>query len=247
MNSVDHMIRYLAGELEPVEARALEEAMKTDPEIRKTFERVSDAYRLVGEQLRKRDEAAFANKLRNIMDRLGESSVQNKREHRDLRWIIWPAAAAIVLLAGIMMFRDTDRQTYRSFYHPEEDPFLLAMQDGTRGMQDSLALMFINRQHEALWEETNRILAGDPGNLTAGLFNLLAALELDRETEALSAGWKPDPSAEDPLDRAISWYRALACLKSERVEEAESLLRSLAESTGSYSRDAKKLLRMLTK
>ena len=247
MNSVDQMIRYLSGDLDGEDSRLLEEAIKTDPEVRELFERVSDAYHLVGDQLRKRDEEAFSAQLRMVMDQAGHVPESRFRNHRKTRWIIWPVAAAIALFVAIMLTNDMNRPAYQAFYKPGRDPFILAMENGTRGMQDSLAVLFTSHQYDVLFKETEQILVKDPGNEVAGLFNLLAAIELDREMEALAVEWEPDPAAGDPLNQAIVWYRTLACLKSDRIGEAEILAGNLAARAGPYRRDAQKLLRKLKK
>ena len=247
MNSVDQIIRYLSGELDKKEARELEEAVKTDPKTKETFDQVSEAYKLVGDQLRKRDEAVFSEKLRRIMDREREKSPSIAPDKRIYRRLAWSFAATIALLAGIFIYRAAERNTFLTFYHPEKDPLLLAMQNGTRGMEDSLAVLLINRQNTALWTATEHILSEDPQNNVAILFNLLAALELGKENIVLMKEWKPDQREAGPVDQAIAWYRALACLKSDRPEEAENLVNDLAARPGPYQKDAKKLLRMLIK
>jgi len=59
MSYVDHIIKYLSGELSQEEASTFEKELESDAALKREFEEQSAAYRLIRDQLHKRDEKLF--------------------------------------------------------------------------------------------------------------------------------------------------------------------------------------------
>ena len=92
MNYVDLIIKYLSDELSHEELSSFEKEMESNTELRQEFEELSAAWKLVGDQLRLRDEEAFRMKLEEVMS--GSESGKQQNRHFPLLRILLPLAVA---------------------------------------------------------------------------------------------------------------------------------------------------------
>jgi len=182
------MIKYLSGDLNREESRAFEQELAQDKQLSETFGQVSAAYKLIEDQLRNRDEAAFRRKLREVMDHSspgGTPGIKNRRS----RWTIFvPLAASVAILVVLYIMNRGPERTYQAFFNPSEDPVILAFNQEVRGDSESAISLFSQGQYEASMERTSEMLLQDPGNQLTLLFHLLAAKELNVEADVLNLG-----------------------------------------------------------
>ncbi len=253
MNNVDLFLKYLAGELERKEAAELERKLESDHQLRQEFEAVSEAWALVRAQLRKKSENDFKMRLLEVMER-SEPGPAGKSAFRN-RWtfVALPLAGALALLLVIFVwFRNQDRLVER-YYHPGEDPVVLALSDLPRGEAVPGILLYNQGNFRACMEEMAQLLQQDPGDRPALLYYLLASLETGNESEGVRMyeRYGVDPSdrtdQSDQVDQAIAWYAALAMIKTGREKAASSLLDPLAERPGNYRIGARRLLKRVSK
>jgi hypothetical protein len=76
---------------------------------------------------------------------------------------------------------------------------------------------------------------------------VISAMELDKEEEIMDQLVIWDLQAKNINDQALSWYASLALIKTDRLEEARSMLHSLTLESGPYQSDAENLLKLLLK
>jgi hypothetical protein len=166
------------------------------------------------------------------------------------RRLIMPMAAlgtmAAVLLVLLLVFAP-QRHAFERFYDPGQDPFLGALSTATRAADTSLFALYQQQEMEALYLKSLQRLKQAPPSLELSLLHLIASLETGHEAEALEILPPCDPTSEEPLVRALCWYRALALLKSGNEEMAIGVLEALRKGTGAYAEPADKLLEGLTK
>ena len=62
------MIKYLSGDLSPEESLKFDKELSEDQELQNDFSDVSQAYRIIGEQVKREDEEAYATAVRTAMD-----------------------------------------------------------------------------------------------------------------------------------------------------------------------------------
>jgi predicted Zn-dependent protease len=134
-----------------------------------------------------------------------------------------------------------------AFFNPAEDPVILAYNQETRGDSDSAIALFSHGQFEASLEKTSELLLEDPGNQLALLFHLLAAMELNVEAGVLARVEAVELDTRHALGQSLTWYQALAMVKTGLTEEAAALLEGLLSQPGPYESDAHKLQKMLKK
>jgi hypothetical protein len=249
MKRVDQMIKYLSGDLSPDESLVFERELKENPQLKEEFSDVSLAYRMIGDQLRKKDEEAFRTAINAAMKRTG--SQLNSQKHRGRRpwYLLLGLAAAAALLVTILRTGPGTERIYSAWYNPYDDPVVLAMKENTRGENGppAAARFWQEGEFERCRGVTEYMLSEDSSDQYALLFNLLCSMELNQP------GYLPDPvysweaDTSRPLGQALTWYRALAMVKSGSASEAADLLAPLAEHPGPYQKDAYKLKKKLIK
>ncbi len=247
MKRVDHIMQYLSGELSAEETLQFEQELSRDPELKEDCDQVSAAYHLIGEQLKQRDEEAFLTRLSEVMDKPFPGKEKGKGRSRPGWYFLISVAASMTVMLAIFLAHQGKKQTFARFFDPASDPVLLAIHQDTRGDAGSFITLYNQGHYAAAFEESSESLSLDPGDPEALLFQLLAALELDREEEALALveGLETDP--RQLPGQALAWYRALALVRSGRTGEATSTLEPLLVHPGPYKKDAHKLQKKLIK
>lgn len=244
MKRVDQMISYLSGEMTREDAEAFLKEMSDDHRLRETFDRVSYAYELIGDQLRKRDEEAFHSALSEAMS--GQEPDRNPWRRRRLLFLIFPIAATAAILLAIFLLRDLPEDTYHAYYAPSEDPVLKGILQETRGSAAPAALLYRQGAYKQAFSFTSDLVLRDTADHLVLLIHLLSALELDREQEVFPMLEVEGDSHTTTL-KPLTWYHALALIKTGAVQEAIPLLETLSGQPGPYSEPAHKLLRKLIK
>jgi hypothetical protein len=92
-----------------------------------------------------------------------------------------------------------------------------------------------------------QLLHNDPDNRLALLYYLLSSMETGSESQALKMLSSFKGLGGDQVDQAITWYKALAMMKTGKINEASTVLTDLAGSPGPYRSDARKLLKQVSK
>ena len=83
--------------------------------------------------------------------------------------------------------------------------------------------------------------------IASATFHLLAAIELDTEEDVISIVEAAQIDTGNVLGQSLTWYQALALVKTGRNKEAAETLGALVERPGPYGPDAHKLQKMLLK
>jgi len=249
MKRVDHMIKYLSGDLKPEEALAFERELRENPQLKQEFSDVSLAYSVIGDQLRRADEQAFTAALDKAMNR-SQSDGGRKKNHRTrLRYLLLAVAASVTLLIAIIGPQRGNEKIYSSSYNPSRDPVILALEGNMRGEADYQALSeFWNKEDFThCRSEAAKQLSENSSDQLAMLFFLLSSMEMDDAAVALERLYTFDTDPGQPWGQAITWYKALALLKAGKTKEAAASLTTLCELSGPYQKDANKLKKKLKK
>jgi hypothetical protein len=246
MSYVDHIIKYLSGELSREESGSFEKELESNPALKKAFEDYSAAYHLIGKQLRMRDQNAFEARLKEAMEYDVPPSLP-RRNYRRL-WYLPPAIAcllAMVLIIGLPP--SGNERIFSRYYHPAKDPVLNAYYQETRGKSEPGINQYRLGNYNRAMELLSLRISEDRENKLIQLYYLLSAVELNRQGEVLVSMARETALPVELVDQSISWYAALALIKSERRKEALDLLQALADQKGPYQSRARKLKKVLLK
>ena len=247
MSYVDLIIKYLSGDLSREETASFEKELESDPELRETFEQHRAAKELIRDQLQKKDEKAFRAKLQEVMNQDIPAGGSNKPLYRNW-WFIPPAVACILAIILILLpLTPGDEKVLSSYFHPAEDPVLLAFNQDTRGDPEPGIIQYRQGNYELSMELLSPRISLEKDNKLILLYYLLSAIELDRQQEIYPLIPEEYPAKMDLLDQSIRWYTSLALIKSGKREEAVEKLNPLTEQEGPYHSDAIKLEKVLLK
>ena len=238
MSYVDLIIRYLSGDLSSNESRAFEKELESNAELKAAFEEQSVAYRLIRDQLQKRDQEDFESKLAEAM----------KTRKQRAWWYIPPAVACILAIVLILLpAQPGNSRLIGRFHHPARDPLVLVYYQDTRGKNENGIRQYQQGNYQVAMDLLSERLSEEQDNKLILLYYLLSSMELDRQQEVLEMISLEDASGPDLLDQSISWYLALAFIKSDRRDEALRVLHPLSQLEGYYQSDAIKLEKLLLK
>ncbi len=234
--------------MSPEESRSFERELAGDSQLEEEFSEVSAAYRMIGDQLRKRDEEAFSSAMNAAMKRPGTDESPRKKRHGRWCLLFLGVAASLTVLISIFGPGRNTEKIYATWYKPSEDPVISTINEETRGKADhAVAKLWQEGDYKQCKKITSHILSEDSENQFAMLFCLLSSMELDK-AEAQPDWMKVvETSPGHPLEQALAWYHALALIKADEASEAALLLTYLEELPGPYKRDAHKLKKKLKK
>ena len=247
MKSVDRIIRYLSGDLTPEQSGSFREELENNPSLREEYDQVSAAYRLIGDQIRRMDEAAFRSTLERVMEKR-EVRTDRRSDKKRPRWyFLLPVAASFAILLAVYVLNQRQDRIYREFLDPAGDPVLLALSQRTRNATGSAMDLYTRGNYRTAYEKAAEVLSNDSGDRMALLIQLLAAMELDMEWDTRVMADDIVTDTMDVVGQALTWYHVIALLKTHREKEALKHLDPLLEQAGPYHSDAHKLEKMLKK
>jgi hypothetical protein len=248
MSYVDLIIKYLSGDLSREQTTSFEKELNSNSELRDAFEEYSSAYRLIREQLQKRDELNFRNKLREAMSHDHRLSASRRKE----RWSWWyiPFSAA-GLLAVVLIFNfinhPGNERLFSIYYQPARDQVVMAYDQDTRGVTEPGIILYRSGNYARSMEMLSERIHEESENRLLRLYYLLSAIELDRQDEVLELVRNKNTEMMDLPDQAITWYTTLALLKSGNREAALEEIHPLTTQNGPYRSAATRLEKVMLK
>ncbi len=247
MNNVDHIIKYLSGEMNLDEAGSFEKKLASDTGFKEQFEEVSAAYNLIRDQLQKRDLDDFTKTLLEVMEQPDSKQTIDRRKLRSWWYVPLLLAGSLAILLTILRHNPDGHSLFSKYYQPGEDPVLLAYNQGTRGPSESGILYFQLGHYAKTMEVMSELIAEDPENQLALLYYLLASIEIDMDDLAIEKLAPLDLRIDHQLGQALYWYRALALIKMDKYEQADLFLLALIQQPGPYQSHARRLQKNLLK
>jgi len=247
MSYVDLIIKYLSGDLSREETSSFEKELEHNDELKDAFEEQSAAFELIRDQLQKRALKVFKEKLAEAMSHDAPVTASRKAGIRSW-WFIPPAVACSLAILLILLLSHPGNERVLSRYHqPSKDRVVLTFYLETRGESEYGIIQYRNGNYAIAMELLSARIAEESDNKLFQLYYLLSSMELDRQHEALELISLEYPASMDLLDQSLSWYSALALVKSDRREAALEKLHPLTEQQGPYQNDAIKLEKVLLK
>ncbi len=247
MNNVDRSIKYLSGEMSIEAAASFEKELLSDNVLKEQFDEVSVAYELIKEQLQKKDEDAFRNRLLEVMEQHDQAGLPPSKRRLSIWYLLLPLAGSVAILLALFLTNQESGQLFSRFYKPDQDPVVLAYSQHTRGEAGSGIVQYQNGQYQESMDIMGDLSDRDPENMLVALYYLLASMEIDLQDQALEKLNTMKVNTNTQLGQSISWYTALALIKSEREKDAMKFLLPLTEEEGPYLINAKRLQKMLLK
>jgi hypothetical protein len=247
MSYVDLIIKYLSGDLSQEEATSFEKELESNEELKSAFEQQSAAYHLIREQLQKRDELAFREKLQEAMNHDIPTEATRKKWLRSRWYIPMAAACMLAIILSTLLSHPRNERIVSRYYDPAADPVVLAYDQDTRGESEPGIRQYRTGDYRQSMEVLSDRISEEGMDKKLLLYDLLSAIELDRQDEVLKMIVVENPDSMDLPDQAITWYATLALLKSDRRDAALERIHPLTKQQGPYHSGAIKLEKVLLK
>lgn len=236
-HDIEIIERYFDNELTKQEIAGLQERLKTDPELKKLFDRE----KLLINTIR----FNAANNNLQFLKKL-ESSLPQQGTRRFRNWYYYAAAACLTLfvLVGIYLpfSNETPQELYADYFVPYPNVFEPTLRSGAG--QSARAEAF-QAYENGDYGKAATLFAGllkeknDPGVLLL-LGN--SNLALGKTAEA-KQNFYDLINQYDDLDIQAKWFLSLCYLRTGEVEQARELLNELGNTEVSYAGKAKELLK----
>ncbi len=247
MSYVDLILKYLSGDLSQEDSRSFEKELESNDALKEAYEEQSAAFELIRDQLQKQDLKDFRAKLLEAMSHDKPVRVYPKAGTRTW-WFILPAIACSLAIFLLVFYSPPGNEKILSRYHqPSKDPVVLTFYQNTRGESEPGIIQYHSGNYARSMELLAMRINQEKDNKLIQLYCLLSAMELDRQLEVMELIAVEPSFPTDLLDQSISWYSALALIKSDRREAALKLLHPLTEQEGPYQNNAFKLEKVLLK
>jgi hypothetical protein len=124
---------------------------------------------------------------------------------------------------------------------------ILAFEQDIRGETEPGIIYYRSGNFERAMELLSVKISEESENKLFKLYYLLSAIELGRQNEVMDQVRIEHPEKMDLPDQAITWYTALALLKSGNRKAALEKIHPLTLQQGSYRSDAISLEKVLLK
>jgi tetratricopeptide (TPR) repeat protein len=247
MKNVDRIIGYLSNEMSGAEKEAFERALESNELLKKEYEEIEFAYRLVDRQLWKQDEERFKNRLLEVMNKKAFTRSSNRRLRKGMWYFLIPIAASLTLLVLVFTQNPSTEKIYSRFFDPGGDPVLEILSQQTRGGTDTALRLYSEGAYDESFKQLSQMFEEDPEAQEVRLYLLLNSMELDREQNIVEKVMQQPATTDHQVGQAITWYSSLALIKSGQPEEAAKILEPLTLHPGPYEKVAKKLKKILLK
>ena len=244
-NKIDNLMdKYATGTLSQAEIKEIEELINSDPSFQKEFDMrkdISDGVNIAGN----RDLRKMLNKLH---DDIVVKKPSSKGKGRVIKLLM---SAAAMLLGGLVFFQlgflnflsssNTEKSIqYASYYKPD-----ISNSRSTDGTRENYLLPFASAYQEGKFEKVISIVEPylEESNNEIKLLTSIAALETGDVTKAMDLLNKILATGNYYYRDHANWYKALAYLQLEDIDNAKVLLGQLAnDSKADHHKEAKELL-----
>jgi len=253
MKHVDHIIKYLSGDLDSADKASFDRRLKEDAEFLEEYTQLNSAWPLVQAQLQHRDNLEFKTTLIKAMEEAdaqllekGKSGTPAMKSHRRLYFLV-PLAASLAILLAIYVLHNLPGPLFSRFFQPEKDPVLLALHQDTRGEMASGIKLYKEGSYQTTIDVMYPLLEQDSANHLALLYLVVSFLELDQAEEVESLMANVNLNMDSQIGQSICWYSALSLLRLDQPEKAAIQLQPLILGKGPYERKALQLEKNLLK
>lgn len=236
--------RYIAGEMSDAEKFWFEKELEGDENLRREvlIRRQTD------EVLDNKQVISLRNKLSEIEKiRAGKIPVRRTKKSAYLKTAV--IIAIVVLTGSLALFpgRNLNNDEILSRYYREYKPATGQRSLETKSNENFAQAQEYFESHDyknaALF--FSKVVESNPKDMSATLLNGISNFEDQRYREAKqSFGKVIDDNKNLYIDQA-QWYLALCYLQTDENDKALTLLKTISNEGGFYSRDAKKIIRRI--
>jgi len=263
------IISFLGNEMSPEESLDFEERLKIDKALRKEYNVVSKAWKIIKENLRMIPIEAYKDRQELITDILASIDIEEFAEDTDdqetrtfrkaleesapkkrgpelaTRLKTWPFLLSAAVIAGmIIVFVNlyNTKHLFDHYYQPTKDPCLSVL---SRDLSEDsrIRYLFLAGREEQAREILDSLEAGCGLTASDSLVSALLYLESGELEHAKLILMQLKNKSKSGYQNAASWYLALLAVKSGELKQAEFILQELEQGAAAYRENAASLLK----
>jgi len=236
--------KYLAGELDSVQAGGFEEALFSNPALRREM----NLYKEVDQALADSDVLDLRLQLNSMHEPVIQELSQGagKANKRVVRYAAAAASIAILLGFSILGILQNPDSLIKKFYSPY--PMGMVTRSANINIDQILmeAMMrYDNQEYREAVILFEKVLANDPEMISTNLYAGISYLEIMEYSHAEKSLNKVIDHRDNLYIEQAEWYIGFCYLMTERKKEAVKQFSRIAEEKGFYSDKAKNILKKL--
>jgi len=275
MKYVDHIMKYLEGDLNKEEKASFEKELETNAELTSELEQVRLVYEALEKTLKvdsdeDQDRQSFIEDIladhdihslggppKNAEERQVDSLIKKSMKMSDRKtgsklpkifyrsMVITAIAASVAVLILILTPDPTPEKLFANYFKPQEDNILVHFAESSRGEALTGVQFYFAGRYTDALGILGEELNPDDPDPYISLFYVLACLEVECDENMVDMLARDFSGTNKEVKAAIEWYSALCFLNLGESESAKKLVSKLALSENPYTQSAKKLLRKL--
>jgi TolA-binding protein len=248
MKDLEHLVRYLDGELNELDKQVLIEKLKKDPSLSEKLELIKDLDQLMGDK----HLASFEESLKEVENIYFNANIQEKSTFsQKFRVIVRVAAIVVVVVSSLAYFYFTEMRPlsndklFATYY--EKMPADFSTRSATAPDDDFMKAVRLyneNKFSEAIVEFV-QILKTDPSNNAAKLFLGICYTETQNYNDAAVLFKNILVQKDTIFEEHASWYLSLCYIKINKPALAKPLLDKLISTRSFYMDKASELKKKL--
>jgi len=236
---------YLSGDMTANEALSFENRLKTDSELKESFQLYKETTSFLEHTVKNEAEtAAFKENLQKVSKTYFNKikTQQNKgKKGKTFSLFKYAIAACVVLLFGLFMFNQYATPTYSDYSN--YGTISLTVRGDNDSLLEAAENAFNNNDFAKADEAFKSLIVLDEANTEFKLYRAIANIELDNfeTSDTLLSNLQKENSVYKY--KAI-WYLALSKLKQHEIKDCKAILKTIPEDSDEYNQ-AQKLIKKL--
>lgn len=245
--NLDELIdRFIHGDLSEKEARDLQHAIDTDPEVREAYNLHKGVENAVCDPV--------AGTYRRMLDDIYKEQYGREEgvfRHTFKKYYPWAALLVVLIGISVIILMNRDRQPlnehiYAEYYSPYEFPNNYRSPSGTDLLDAGMDYFNKGEYREAL-QKAELKLEKSHGNIVA-IYLAGVSLLGDGECEtAISFLSQVAASENIALKEFAAWYEALAYIKMNDLEQATKCFANIVADKGYFADKAEEVLELINR
>ncbi|MCB0687524.1 MAG: hypothetical protein KDC53_13405 [Saprospiraceae bacterium] len=238
---MDRMDSYLEGNMSDTETKAFEMELDSNPELASALAKHRETILTI-------QSVGLQKDLAKVMERNREREKQKSKTISINRNLIAIAASVVLLLGAFFFLRPAATTPGLALYEElyQKDPGLPTLMGATDNpiFMDAM-VSYKEGDYKKALESLDVLKIANPQNDTLAFYQGLCHLELDQPQKSIQAFEQIDP-AKPVWGVKAEWYRALALLKNNQLDQAKVILQKIANAKDHrYQREATQALEKL--
>jgi tetratricopeptide (TPR) repeat protein len=239
---------FLDGELSREELDWFSKELETNAVLAEDIR----LYREVDNAIREQDVMDLRDQLDVIHNSIGDPSHEPARQTRYRKVLSYAAIASLAILIslGVLLKVQHNKLTNDQIFEKHYEPYEVTMiyrsaDDGYKSLLNQAAAKYEAQDYKAAITLYEQILEKDPADMASSLYSGISYMETQQYNKAEHQFGKIIDQKDNLYIEQAEWYLGFCYLHTGQNLEARGQFKEIANSDGSYSKKARKIMRSI--